>query len=1187
VAGPARAQGYVPHADTTDWRWWLHLAQNVSRQGNADAGDLKRGQDSAHDLARAALEHARRDPGAPPWAASMILTKQGEFCYMAGRFADAGRFWDEALAISDTSTDQAQIEREEALFRLAILLEKHPEIEGRTAYAAEATDLLQKTRPGTTPDQAGRLYRLAHVYVCLEHADAFYQLLERVIRIHEAHPDSDPRWAVRALVFFGEKTSKPVIAQIHAAKNRQDSSIAFAQYALDLSEAYFGPDDTLTAFVLYRLGDYHDRRGDFGILDSLWGRAWRVFQRSVPPEHIEYQGGLTRMGGLALARGNFVEAERMFKEALRLRIDTQGPGHPETAAMWTRVGRLFQSTARYDQADSCYRQALAIHQHALEQVESNTAGSLSLLGGLCFDRGDYPQAESYYRQSYEIRLRVHGLTHARTASSLSNLAQLYLAWGNFEEAERCLERALAARIEFQGARHPDVARGLDLLAEVQLARGKVARAAQSLARADSIRPRDFSLFTLEMADHYRLQGELKYREGDMYRAGKFFARSRDEAMRVYSDVDPRIIPYLVRMARHESEAGAPEKAVPMISHALHMRRDAAMAGHPYFALALECYAGLLAASGRYDSALAAADTALQIRMRSFAVNAAVMPERDALMYRQSLLDCRDRLIAIYFAGAAGRPAGTWAFPLEALAIKGAVGELAAGRRRHAAAAGDHACAALEDTLLSLLAHAFELYNRALTGSPDSATAELTRVMEAIHELERRQVHACDDGPGRGGRSLPSRAEMRNSLRNGEALLEYIRYRCGDHDRYAAVVMAAQGDAHAADLGEAARIDEAVAAYRRHMLKLAASGVPAGDSDRTQYGIVAGALTEQIWKPVAPWLAGLQRILIVPDGALNLVSFAGLPAGDERYLVEDVEIHYLNSVRAGVDTSFGVKHGSGLLALGDPDFDASPQSRRAACASSGGATAMFAGVTARNVRSSCPGVAGVRLAPLPGTERELSELTRLWTQRGSGTLRVLSGPSASEDLFKHFAAGSRVLHLATHGYYALGQCTPDDPAQLALHRWVAHENPLLLSGIYLAGANLNGKGAADAGVDDGILTAAEVSGLDLSAAEVVVLSSCESGVGDVRSGEGVYDLRRAFMQAGAAAVVSALWPVSDDEAAAFIGALYSDADRLLSLAMREAALERLADLRRRRQPDHPFEWAGFVATGDRAGFGARR
>jgi len=196
-----------------------------------------------------------------------------------------------------------------------------------------------------------------------------------------------------------------------------------------------------------------------------------------------------------------------------------------------------------------------------------------------------------------------------------------------------------------------------------------------------------------------------------------------------------------------------------------------------------------------------------------------------------------------------------------------------------------------------------------------------------------------------------------------------------------------------------------------------------------------------------------------------------------------------------------------------------------------------------------------------------------------TLRFL-GQQASEDAFKAEASGKRVIHLATHGYYVLGQCQNLDRIG---HQDTGEdhlsENPLLQSGLFLAGANLHGEGADSAGIEDGILTACEVSAMNLQGTELVVLSACETALGEVQEGEGVYGLRRAFQMAGARTIVSALWSVPDAETASVMGELYTVTGETLSEKLRRIQLDRIARLRRNHLVDHPYKWGAFIALGD--------
>jgi CHAT domain-containing protein len=241
---------------------------------------------------------------------------------------------------------------------------------------------------------------------------------------------------------------------------------------------------------------------------------------------------------------------------------------------------------------------------------------------------------------------------------------------------------------------------------------------------------------------------------------------------------------------------------------------------------------------------------------------------------------------------------------------------------------------------------------------------------------------------------------------------------------------------------------------------------------------------------------------------------------------------------------------------------------------------------------------MHVGPLPGTRIEAEGIKKAL---GLADDRVLLGARATEAAIKA-VHGPRILHVATHGFFLPDQerfapdakITPLDLRRLG--------NPLVRSGLALAG--FNARGGAD-GADDGVLTALEVTGLDLTGTELVVLSACETGLGRVDHGEGVYGLKRALVLAGARTQAVTLWKVSDDATQALMNAYYArllkgedriEAMRAVQLDMLGGRVSRteVAATTAGKQRDvlafeelgserghnwkHPFYWASFTVSG---------
>ena len=387
------------------------------------------------------------------------------------------------------------------------------------------------------------------------------------------------------------------------------------------------------------------------------------------------------------------------------------------------------------------------------------------------------------------------------------------------------------------------------------------------------------------------------------------------------------------------------------------------------------------------------------------------------------------------------------------------------------------------------------------------------------------------------------------------------------------------------LGSAARIEALILQWRKQLDQEAMAAGTGATRGEAAYRRVAGELRRQVWDPLSAHLRNATRVFVVPDGALHLVSLAALPTAESSYLVETGPmIHYLSAERDLVPAEGDPLTGDGLLALGDPAFDQS-------------SVTVVSGAAFRGPRSGCPDFQSIRFESLPASLKEVDAVVTLWNQAQSsrttvplrspavpfGALR-LTGAAASESAFKAQAAGRRILHLATHGFFLDGRCAaspdPSGKSTAASAATVVKQNPLVLSGLILAGANHRNATAPDQ--EDGVLTAEEVAALDLNGVEWAVLSGCDTGVGEVRAGEGVFGLRRAFQAAGARTVIMSLWPVEDQTTRQWMTTLYrARLTRKLSTAsaVREAGLALLRGRRTRGLSAHPFYWAAFVATGD--------
>ena len=294
------------------------------------------------------------------------------------------------------------------------------------------------------------------------------------------------------------------------------------------------------------------------------------------------------------------------------------------------------------------------------------------------------------------------------------------------------------------------------------------------------------------------------------------------------------------------------------------------------------------------------------------------------------------------------------------------------------------------------------------------------------------------------------------------------------------------------------------------------------------------------------------------------------------MAETYDLRLVSSTKDLLREKTSVAANVGVL-IGNPEFDIDESEYRSALLElaskenvGGRSEAVRGGILSRDQERAT-------LSPLPGTEVELQSI-HAQLEKQDWQVEVYSGQNALEEAVKRVQS-PRVLHLATHGFFLENQeyLRRDRGADIPS----GQENPMLRSGLFFAGANRGLRGAApSADLDDGVLTAYEAMGLNLQGTELVVLSACQTGLGQVRNGEGVFGLRRALQVAGAEAVLMSLWPVPDQATQELMSLFYAKWLNGLDKyqALREAQLEMREKIRERYGRDLPFYWGAFVLVG---------
>jgi len=817
-------------------------------------------------------------------------------------------------------------------------------------------------------------------------------------------------------------------------------------------------------------------------------------------------------------------------------------------------------------------QSIEIRERVLGPDDLLVANTLGFLADNYDYIGDYASAEPINLRVLKIKEKVLGPDHPDVAHDLSQIGIDYQYRGDYFKAEEMQQRAWSIFEKANLTETADAGGVLEALANTYYGRGDYQRAEEYSQRSRAVWEKLLGPDHFHLAPSFTFLGRVAYDALDYSKAEAMFLRALTLSEKALGQDNLRVATYLNDLAMVYCTTGRYTDGEGFYQRALAIHEQKAAMSYPAAQETLSGLARCFAAQGNSAEAVKFQSRASEIEERFLAMNLAVGSEREKQAFVTSLSSRSSRNISLHTRLAPDDPEALHLAVTTILQRKGRVQDavstnLLALRQRFGAE--DQKLLDQWNQLISKLA-------RLVLNGPQkmSATeyAAQVKTLEKQRETLETEMNLRSAGFYPGSKSV-TLAVIEAAVPENAALIEFAVYRPFDpkaqdnekaygQPRYVAYVVRGQGEVQWKDLGETHSVDEAIGRLR----------IASRDPQRKDVKQLARALDEKIMQPIRALTGNATHLLLSPDGELNLVPFETLMDEQGRYALERYSISYLTTGRDLLRMQVVRESKSAPLLIADPLFGEPGSTRipEAGRASSKPATS----ITARRSITTGEDLSTVYFAPLGGTAEEARTIKALFPDA-----QVLTGPQATKAALKR-AEAPRLLHIATHGFFLLNSTTSAalEPSRTGVNGTrsisasVKIENPLLRSGLALTGANLN-KG----GGDDGILTALEASNLNLWGTKLVTLSACDTGVGEVKNGEGVYGLRRAFFLAGTESLVMSLWPVSDFVTRELMTDFYTGLKSGLGRgeALRQAQLVML----KRKGRQHPFYWASFIQSGE--------
>ncbi len=825
-------------------------------------------------------------------------------------------------------------------------------------------------------------------------------------------------------------------------------------------------------------------------------------------------------------QGRFAEARPLLIRALEIRERVLGPDHLLVAAALDSLAVNESMTGDYTGAVALRERALRIREKVRGPVDPEVAFALTGLGIVYQEKGDNLKATEMFQKALSLYQQLNLTENLSVAILLTYLGDICYDSDDYTAAEKYYEQSRAIHEKVLGPNHYHLADSLSALGIAAYARG-------DYRKSEEMFQRSLSLHEKNLPEHLRNSRRLN-----------------DLAM-LYGTT------------------GEYAKAEELYLRALSLHQKYAALISPDAHTTLFGLARLYAAQKRFSDALKYQTWGSESEERYVELNLTVGSEREKLSLVAPLSSRLSRTISLHTQLAPNDPAALNLALTTILRRKGRVQDMMSeglvGLRRRFGQEDQK----LLDQLNEVTSR---LANQTLTGPQKVSAAEHQEQIKILeNELEELESEISRRSAGYYDHQGPITLNaVQAAIPKNAALVEFAVYRPFDPNspdnhraygqpRYVAYVVLPQGEPKWRELGEAKLIDAQLDALR----------VALADPQRSDVKQLARAVDRQIMQPIRAFVGDATQLIISPDGALNLLPFEALVDEQDHFLVDRFLFTYLTSGRDLLRLQVRRKSKSSPIVFADPLFGPA-QGNAANPEKIGKASSASSRKRRLNPQSLITGsdLSKVYFAPLRGTGLEALAIKALFNDA-----QVLTGIHASESSLKQ-ASAPLIVHIATHGFFLTNpsSTTSNFGRTGVSHTNTGTVNPLLRSGLALAGANRR----SESTVDDGILTALEASGLDLWGTKLVVLSACDTGLGQVENGEGVYGLRRALVLAGAESLVMSLWSVNDYSTRRLMVDYYKNLKHGMGrgAGLREVQLHLL----KRNPALHPFYWANFIQSG---------
>ncbi|BBM88075.1 CHAT domain-containing protein [Candidatus Uabimicrobium amorphum] len=1076
--------------------------------------------------------------------------------YEKGAYAKASPYAEKIYALSKEIFGKSHPDTLTALNNLAGLYCHQGKYNQARPLLTKCLKLQRKNLGDSHPDTLQSLNNLGMLYYKQGKYDKAQSLLTKCLKLRRKNlGDSHPHTLV----------SLDSLGVLYEKQGKYHKAETFLVTCFELSQKHLGNSHQSTLLSLNNLGALYYKQGKYHKAETSYLQCWKLRKETLGEAHPHTLASLNNLGMLYETQGKYSKAEHLYLRCLKLMQETQGDSHPNTLTALNNLGILYKQQGRYDKAEPIYIRCLQLIKETLGHSHPYTIKSLNNLGMLYDTQGRYDKAEPLLLQCLELSQKTQGDAHPDTLTALNNLGMLYKRQLRYNKAEPFLLKCLKRTREKLKETHPHTLSSMNNLGVLYRLQGKYDKALPLLLKSLEFMQQKFGNTHPNTLLSLNDLGMLYHSKGKYDKAEAIYIRCLQLMKEALGDSHPNTLQVLNNLAVLYKSSKRYNQAQSLFLKYIKLSKEKLGDSHPDVVGSLSNLGLLYYNQRKYEQAQNILQKWFDKRNDSLHDLLLATDKKTQSHYLKQDKYVNEVLLSLYLQKndtASLQKIVNYSLNRKGILLHFSPDTLSHTQRKDKKIQQAFRKLQSERSTLSQL----------IINPPQNISAQQlqTNISTLRNEIEKKEgmVARLNHNFRRASRKITVKS-LQQKLKPQEIIIDFLVMQIKNLDnkksRQLLATITTKSEVYLVRFGEFSTIKKSIQDYRKKIL-----------NSETKPNKIAKKIYKKIWQPLQKYCKNYQTIYVIPDGELHLLPLQAMVDENNRYVLETHNIQMITSARylSYTTDDYGV-------AMDNPTIFASPNYKNP-----------------NTTQKRNPHFGDIYFSPLPGTKKEGLALAEMLKTKQKTAVVYLENEANKKNLRKVIAP--RFLHIATHGFFLKTQSTAKNGSRgigtlekqpviaLPNHKTqpststtptnlAKAENPLLYCGLALSDANIDQL--------QGIVTAMEVSSLNLSGTELVTLSACNTSEGEVVSGDGVYSLRRAFQEAGAKVVLSSLWAASDKATLYLMKKFYHHYlnNATPQSALRIAQLECIAEGRYA----HPRYWANFVMLGSDRLFPNRR